>query len=109
MTLSTRNLRPDAKTATLAEDIEALHTKVARLGADLRDARAKTFHGLFTQSALRAAGTTFPVGSLNLAVSYFFGESPSDVTLENLRGWLSDVGTAEPKIEARTFPPDYEV
>ncbi len=103
--------RADAKEAKLAADVEALNAKIARLEADLRDARAKTVHGLFTQSALKAAGTAFGaglVGSLGLAVSHFFGEWPSDLTLENFRGWTSDLGTAEPKPEAATLPPSYE-
>ncbi|WP_415404335.1 hypothetical protein [Tateyamaria sp. SN3-11] len=109
--------RADAKEAKLATVVEALNAKIARLEADLHDARAKTVHGLFTQNALKAAGTTFGaglVGSLGLAVSHFFGEWPSDITLENLRGWLSDVSTAEPKTaepksEAQTLPSDIEV
>ncbi|WP_299641430.1 hypothetical protein [uncultured Tateyamaria sp.] len=101
----------DAKETKLAKDIKALNAKIARLEADLRDARAKTVHGLFTQSALKAAGTAFGaglVGSLGLAVSHFFGEWPSDLTLENFRGWTSDLGAAEPKPEAATLPPSYE-
>ncbi len=103
--------RADAKEARLATDVEALNAKIARLESDLRDARAKTVHGLFTQSALKAAGTAFGAslgGSLGLTVSHFFGEWPSDLTLENFRGWTSDLGTAEPKPEAATLPPSYE-
>ncbi|MEL7132138.1 MAG: hypothetical protein AAGK77_06985, partial [Pseudomonadota bacterium] len=104
--------RAEAKANRLATDIEALNVKIARLEADLRDARARTVHGLFTQSALKAAGATFGtglVGSLGLAVGHFFGEWPSDTTLENFRGWLYDLETAAPKVEAQTLPPDYEV
>ena len=104
--------RRDTKAAKLAEDIEALNAKIARLEADLRDARAKTVHGLFTQSALKAAGTAFGaglVGSLGLAVSHFFGEWPSDLTLENFRGWASDLDLAEPKLGAETLPPSYDI
>ncbi|WP_299613547.1 hypothetical protein [uncultured Tateyamaria sp.] len=103
--------RGDAKAAKLADDIEVLNAKIARLESDLRDARAKTVHGLFTQNALKAAGTAFGaglVGSLGLAVSHFFAEWPSDLTLENFRGWTSDLGTAEPKPEAATLPPSDE-
>lgn len=103
--------RAEAKASKLAEDIEELNAKIARLEADLRDARAKTVHGLFTQSALRAAGTAFGaglVGSLGLAVGHFFGEWPSDLTLENLRGWTSDLSMAEPKPDAANLPPSYE-
>ncbi|KIC48222.1 hypothetical protein RA29_16935 [Tateyamaria sp. ANG-S1] len=103
--------RAETKARKLADDIETLNTKIARLEADLRDARAKTVHGLFTQSALKAAGTAFGaglVGSLGLAIGHFFGDWPSDLTLENFRGWTSDMGTAEPKPEAARLPPIYD-
>jgi len=46
----------EVKAKKRATEIEALNEKVARLEADLRDARAKIVNGLFMQSALKAAG-----------------------------------------------------
>lgn len=88
-----------AKAEKLASEIEALNAEVARLEAALKLARARTVDGLFTQSALKAAGGAFGVGvvsSIGLGFAHFFGEWPSDITLENLRGWLDALEQAEP-------------
>lgn len=94
--------RAEVRERKLAEQITALNAKVADLEAKLKDARGRTVNGLFMKVAITAAGGAFGLGvmsSLGLAVSHFFGEMPSDVTLENLRGWLSDLQGAEPKVE----------
>jgi len=85
--------------AKLRAEIEALNAQVAALEADLKAARAKSVHGLFTQAMITAMGKTFGaavVGGTGLAVCHFFGVSVSDLTLENLRGWLSEVEKATP-------------
>lgn len=90
----------DAKERKLANQIEALNAEVAELEAKLKDAKSKTVHGLFTQSALKAAGAAFGaslIGSAGLAVSHFFGQWPDDMTFENFRGWLSELENASPK------------
>ncbi len=93
------NKEAEKKAEQLAAKIQELNSKVAVLEATLKEARGKTVAGLFTQSALKAAGTAFGagcVGTLGLGLNHFFGTWPSDLTLENFRGWLSDLLSAEP-------------
>jgi len=40
-----------------------------------------------------------------LAISQFFGEFPSDITLENLRGFLGALNDAKPAPDAQILPP----
>jgi len=104
--------RADAKAERMADDIEALNAKVAKLEADLKAARARSVEGLFLKSAIAAAGAAFGTGviaSLGLATSHFFGSWPSDITLENLRGWLDDLEKAAPAPELPSLPPAHDV
>jgi hypothetical protein len=93
------NQKAKVKEEKLADEIEALNAKITQLEASLKAARGKTVNGMFFQSALKAAGAAFGagvVGSLGLGLAHFFGEWPSDLTLENFRGYLSDLKAAEP-------------
>lgn len=93
------NERTETKAEHLIAEITRLNTLVARLEADLKIARTKSVQGVFTQSALKAAGTAFgasAVTALGLSMSHFFGTLPTDLTLENFRGWLNDLQSASP-------------
>lgn len=112
-TLAKSDGKSEAKARQMADQIEALNAKVARLEAQLKEARTKTVNGLFTQNMLRAAGTAFGAGAvatLGLSVRHFFGEWPDEFTLENLRGFLIDLQTATP-IDGNTasLPPATDV
>ncbi|WP_282129240.1 hypothetical protein [Roseobacter litoralis] len=93
------NERTETKAEHLIAEITRLNTLVARLEADLKIARTKSVQVVFTQSALKAAGTAFGAGAvtaLGLSMSHFFGTLPTDLTLENFRGWLNDLQSASP-------------
>jgi len=112
-TLAKSGGKSEAKARQMADQIEALNAKIARLEAQLKEARTKTVNGLFTQNMLRAAGTAFGAGAvatLGLSVRHFFGEWPDEFTLENLRGFLIDLQTATP-IDGNTasLPPATDV
>jgi len=104
-----------AKTAEakLRAEIEALNAKVAELEADLKAARAKSVHGLFTQAMITAMCNIYipaVVGGTGLAVCHFFGVSVSDLTLENLRGFLEEVEKATPApSDTSAVPPVIDV
>ncbi|MEM7521799.1 MAG: hypothetical protein AAF307_12275, partial [Pseudomonadota bacterium] len=96
------------KEQKLAEEIEALNAKVADLEAKLKAARARTVDGIFAKGALAAAGAAFGVevmSSISLTFGHFFAEFPTDIALENLRGWLLQLESAEPKPEPPSLPP----
>ena len=89
----------EIKVAALSAEILHLNEVVARLEASLKSARAQSVQNLFTESAIKGAGTAFGaavVGSLGIATSHFFGQWPGDLTLENFRGWLSEIQSATP-------------
>ena len=89
--------------AALELEIEALNAKVARLEGELKVARSKTLNGRFKAAAIEnlAKTVTSPwmIGALGFGVCHFFGWTPSDWTLANLRGYADDVLRAEPKPE----------
>jgi outer membrane murein-binding lipoprotein Lpp len=105
--------RSEAKILELADQIEALNGQVAKLEANLKEALTKTVNGLFKQNAIKAAGAAFGggvVGTLGVGLAHFFGGWPDDFTLENLRGFLSQLEAATPKTEdANSLPPATDV
>ena len=82
-------------------EIEALNDKVARLEGELQIARSKTLNGRFKAAAIEnlAKTVTSPwmIGALGFGVCHFFGWTPSDWTLANLRGYADEVLRAQPK------------
>ncbi|MBK0326518.1 hypothetical protein I5535_04340 [Rhodobacteraceae bacterium F11138] len=104
----TNSATTEAKERRLAEEIEALNQKVAQLEAHLKEARGKTLNGRFKTAAIESLGKTIGgpwfIGAVAFGTCHFFGVSPSDLTLENLRGWLNDVNAAEPMQELAKPP-----
>lgn len=102
------------KERKLIDEIQRLNARVAALEADLKVARSRTVNGLFKASFIKALGTSLGAGvcgSTALATAHFFGWTPADWTLENLRGWLDAVAGATPAPDSppMSLPPDYEV
>jgi hypothetical protein len=85
----------------LEAEIEALNGAVARLEADLQDARKRTLDGRFKAAAIEnlAKTVTSPwmIGAVGYGVCHFFGWTPSSWTLAHLRGYAEDLLKALPK------------
>ena len=84
----------------LGEEIEALNARVAALEADLADALTKTLNGRFKQAAIDqlAKTVTGPVmmGALAYGTCHFFGWTPANWTLSNLRDYAEQLLGAAP-------------
>jgi len=101
-----------SKAEQLADNIEALNEKVARLEADLKVARARSVEGLFLSNAISAAGKAFgtaTVAGLGITFSHLIGAWPGDWTLENLRGFLNDLERAKPAVDPSVLPKPIDV
>ena len=85
----------------LRREIESLHAKVVKLEQDLVGARSKTLKGVISTKAAEKLGTTLgnPVfyGGIAMGVGYFFGVTPSDMTFDNLRGFIKELTRRMPK------------
>ena len=84
----------------LQEQIEELNRRVASLEGDLADALAKTLHGRFKQAAIDQFGKTITgpwmIGGVALATCHFFGWTPAEWTLANLRSYGQQLLEATP-------------
>ncbi len=105
----------EAKETDLVAQITLLNSRVAQLEAELKVARERTLNGRFKVKAIESLGSTFGsawfLGALGLGTCHFFGLSPSDITYENLRGYISDLLDAAPapEIETISFPDLHDV
>lgn len=105
----------EEKKADLIAQITNLNDKVARLEAELKAAKEKTLNGRFKIKAIEAFGSTIGcpwfLGVLGLETCHFFGQSPSDITYENLRGYFSDLLNATPasEVEIRDLPETHDI
>jgi len=81
--------------------IDELNGKVARLEADLATALSKSLNGRFKIAAIEnlAKTVTSPwiIGALGYGACHFFGWTPSDWTLANLRSYVDALQKAVPK------------
>ncbi|MEP3025496.1 MAG: hypothetical protein ABJO71_06475 [Pseudoruegeria sp.] len=79
----------------LLVQIQGLHARVSKLEKELAVAKSKTLKGVISENAAKKFGET--IGSLPLwaAVAgnamFFFGVEPNDLTLENFRGFASEL------------------
>ena len=85
----------DKKEKRLAKEISKLHSRVAELEKELAVAKGKELKGIISQEAAKSLGKTIGslpfLGGLAIGTCYFFGASPSDLTLENLRDYLGEL------------------
>lgn len=100
----------------LRREIESLHAKVVKLERDLVEARSKTLKGVISAKAAEKLGTTLgnPVfyGGIAMGVGYFFGVTPSDMTFENLRGFIQELTSANaeaPVAPAQILPHVHDI
>nr|WP_247743577.1 hypothetical protein [Shimia sp. R10_1] len=85
----------DEKETQLIDEISKLHARVAELEKELAVAKSKELKGVISQEAAKAfgksIGSPYFYGGVAMGVSYFFGVSPSDMTFENLRGYVGEL------------------
>ncbi|WP_299428669.1 hypothetical protein [uncultured Shimia sp.] len=85
----------EEKEALLADEISKLHARVAELEKELAVAKSKELKGVISLKAAESFGKTIgsPVFWSGAAVSvgYFFGVTPSDMTLENFRNYVEEL------------------
>ncbi|MBE1291376.1 MAG: hypothetical protein GJ677_02700 [Rhodobacteraceae bacterium] len=95
----------EEKEPQLADEISKLHARVAELEKEVAVAKSKELKGLISQEAAKSFGKT--IGSplfwsgAAMSVGYFFGVTPSDLTLENFRTYVTELLRSN----AETVPP----
>ena len=106
----------EGKEEELRREIERLHAKVVKLEQDLVVARSKTLKGVISTKAAEKLGTTLgnPVfyGGMAMGAGYFFGVTPSDMTFENLRGFIQELTSANGEAPApltNDLPPVHDI
>ncbi|MEM9350388.1 MAG: hypothetical protein AAGA47_09015 [Pseudomonadota bacterium] len=104
-------LRKDGPQATREEELEAeikrLNSKLGKLEAEA--ARQRALGAVFREEWVRGMAKTLSdkwfVGGMCFGTAYFFGVDVSDFTLENLRGYISELMEAEPADQRPESPP----
>ncbi|MBO9479670.1 hypothetical protein J7382_19160 [Shimia sp. R11_0] len=92
----------------LVDEISKLHARVAELEKELAVAKSKERKGVVSQNAAASLGKTIGSlpfwGVLATGTCYFFGVTPSDLSLENLRDYLAELSRANSEATTPSIP-----